>query len=288
MLTIKNDLYERILRQVDIKYCCDSFNKMIEVNTIPQKWQLMVPMAVQSALGMYRDGTLTYIVNGKKSNHHDSTDSNRAKLKETMKGICSKQYQMMQNHVHNMIWTNAAVECYQEERENKNEYIYIKRLNEYMSSKTSTIEMVYNTMVSRLGYKLNEMYDEIVSDVRMSQNLKLFIRKCISSKPEKVIEILVFLALFDAYDKDEEFYSEFESHFLNENEKNVSNPQALVEKLVEDRSNKNVNNEVKNFDPVVLQRLMRMKVAPESMHVCDLSVELVYSDHRWWALICLE
>lgn len=85
MLTIKNDLYERILRQVDIKYCCDSLNKMIEVNTIPQKWQLMVPMAVQSALGMYRDGTLTYIVNGKSSNHHDSTDSNRAKLKESMK-----------------------------------------------------------------------------------------------------------------------------------------------------------------------------------------------------------
>lgn len=43
MLTIKNDLYERILRQVDIKHCCDSFNKMyVEVNTIPQKWQLMV------------------------------------------------------------------------------------------------------------------------------------------------------------------------------------------------------------------------------------------------------
>lgn len=40
MLTIKNDLFERILRQVDIKYCCDSLNKRyIEMNTIPQKWQ---------------------------------------------------------------------------------------------------------------------------------------------------------------------------------------------------------------------------------------------------------
>ena len=46
------------------------------------------------------------------------------------------------------------------------------------------------------------MYDEIVSDVRMSLNLKLFIHNCIRSNPEKVIEILVFLALFDAYDKE--------------------------------------------------------------------------------------
>lgn len=131
-----------------------------------------------------------------------------------MKGICSKQYQMMHDHVHNMIWTNAAVECFKKERENKNEYIYINRLNEFMSAKASIIKPVYETMVSRLGYKLEEMYDEIVSDVRMSQNLKLYISKCITSNPEKVVEILLFLALFDAYDKDEEFYSEFESHFL--------------------------------------------------------------------------
>lgn len=289
MLTIKNDLYERILKQVDIKHCCDSFNKMyIEVNTIPQKWQLMVPMAVQSALGMYRDGTLTYIVNGKKSNHHDSTDSNRAKLKESMKGICSRQYQMMHNHVHNMIWTNAAVECFKEERENKNEYIYINRLNEYMSANTSIIKPVYDTMVSRLGYKLEEMYDEIVSDVRMSQSLKLFISKCIVNDPEKVIEILLFLALFDAYDKDKEFYSEFESHFFIENDDVVPNPQALTERIAESRGLEDVNNGVKSFTPMMLQKLMRMKVSPESMHVCDLSVELVYSDHRWWALICLE
>ena len=288
MLTIKNDIYDRILRPVDIKHCCGDFNRIVEVNTIPQKWQLMVPVGTQSALGMYKDGPLTYIVNGKKSCHHDSTDSNRAKLKETMKGRYSRQYDMMQEHIHNMIWINAAVECYQEERNNKKEYIYIDRLNEYISSKTSTIETVYDKMVSRLGYKLNEMYDEIVSDVRISPQLKLFIRNCISRNPEKVIEILVFLALFDACDKDEAFYSEFESHFLNENERSVSNPQALVEKLVEDRSIENEKNEVKNFNPMVLQKLMKMKTSPESMHVCDLSAELVYSDHRWWALICLE
>lgn len=288
MLTIKNDLYERILRQVDIKHCCDSFNRMyIEVNTIPQKWQLMVPMAVQNTLGMYKDGTLTYIVNGKKSNHHDSTDSNRAKLKESMKGICSKQYQMMHDHVHNMIWTNAAVECYMEERKNKNESIYINRLKEFMSDKEELIKPIYNTMVSRLGYKLDEMYDEIVSDVRMSQNLKVFIRKCIISNPEKVIEILVFLALFEAYDKDEEFYDEFESHFLEESEK-VVNSHTLAERIAGSRDIGNVNDGIKSFNPMILQKLIRTRVSPETTHVCDLSVELVYSDHHLWALICLE
>ena len=138
------------------------------------------------------------------------------------------------------------------------------------------------------GREEKEMYDEIVSDVRMSQNLKLYISKCITSNPEKVVEILLFLALFDAYDKDEEFYSEFESHFLMKNESIVANPHDLVEKIAESRGVEIGNNGVKSFNPLMLQRLMRTKVSPESMHVCDLSVELVYSDHRWWALICLE
>lgn len=288
MLTIKKDLYERILRQVDIKYCCDSFNKMfVEVNTIPQKWQLMVPMGVQNALGMHRDGVLTYIVNGKKSSHHDSTDSNRAKLKESMKGTCSRQYQVMHDHVHNMIWTNAAVECFKEERENRNEYIYINRLNEYMSAKTAVIKPMYDTILSRLGYKLKEMHNEIVSDERMSNDLKSYISKCISNDPEKVIEILFFLALFDANDKDETFYNEFESHFLRKTEEAVINPQALAVSA-ESRSVKDVNNRIKSVNPRMLQKLAMVKGSSESTHVCDLKVELVYSDHRWWALICLE
>lgn len=186
------------------------------------------------------------------------------------------------------VYEGEFVKPKKEERENKNEYIYINRLNEFMSAKTSIIKPVYDSMVSRLGYKLGEMYDEIVSDVRMSQNLKSFISECINSKPERVIEILLFLALFDAYDRDEEFYNEFESHFLLENDSIITKPQNLVEGIVESRGGENGNNGVKSLNPMMLQRLMRTKVSPESMHVCDLSVELVYSDHRWWALIWLE
>ena len=200
MLTIKNDIYDRILRPVEIKHCCGDFNRMVEVTTIPQKWQLMVPMGTQSALGMYKEGTLTYIVNGKKSCHHDSTDSNRAKLKESMKGRCSRQYDMMHEHIHNMIWTNAAIECYKEETNNRNEHIYIKSLSEYMERKADCIESVYKVMVARLGYKLEEMYDEIVTDIRISHPMKEYIGKCISDSPEKVMEILVFLALFESTD----------------------------------------------------------------------------------------
>lgn len=67
-----------------------------------------------------------------------------------------------------------------------------------------------------------------------------------------------------------------------ENEKVIPNPYTLAEKILREEE------DVKIFNPMMLQKLMRINNSPGSMYVCELSVELVYSNHRWWTLICIE
>lgn len=289
MFTIKNDLYDKILRPIDIKYCYDSYsNKYIEVNTIPQKWQLMIPMATQNVLGMHKDGTLSYIVNGKKSNHHDSTDSNRAKLKEAMKGYTSKQYQIMHNHIHKMICINAAIECYKNNISNQYEHIYINKLNEYMKVEVKLIDKMYHAYVSRLRYKLEELYGEITTDNRISENFKIYMYKCIKKNPEKAFEILVFLSLFEQFDKDKDFYTEFESHFATNNTKVFENNNKSINNLTQNNyATKAIINNSENPVSNILLNKMLLNNLPESLK-CNLSVELVYNNNKWYALICLE
>ncbi len=217
MLTIKEGLFQQILQPSGVYYAPAGngiHEKYKVVTSIPQKWRMMIPEEVQNCLGMYEDSALTYIVNGRPSSHHDSTDSNRTRLKESMKGITGKRYEAMERHVHEMIRTNAAILAYKRTHPGMLSEIAKTELQGYMETHPQELQDSFEKVREEIAARMQSHSAEVSKDSRISDALKRYTISCMTEQPETALTILLFLALFDENDKDAEFYTEFETHFL--------------------------------------------------------------------------
>ncbi len=215
MMTIKKDLYNKILKPCGIKYLYNKKNSIYdEVSTIPQKWDLMIPSSIQDILGMHNDTILTYIVNGEESHHHDTTDSNRSKLKESMRGVSSTLYADMVNHINDSIMINSAIHAYLKMPNKSMSTLDVSRIEIYMKRNQSEVESMYMNLIQLLSQKMWEIRSDITEDHRISTSMREYIVSSIKDNPIDVLGIIILLSLFGANDVDPSFYTDFESHYI--------------------------------------------------------------------------
>lgn len=282
MLTIKRDLCDRILEPAGITYFKTN-REYQHVRTIPQKWDMLIPTSVQNSLGMYNTGVLTYIVNGKCSCNHDSTDSNRARLKESLKGFSNRQYEAMVQHVHTLLWENAMVISYCN-MYRKTCDITIENVMRHEKHEYDDIMQTYQRNLNNLKERIYYILPAIEADKRLTTNLKKYIRSYFNIKTEVILGILIFLSLFSEDDTDSEFFEDFERHYTDE-------PVTKGSKHVDVDHNDMTPNtppgmEVAN--PSLVQNLIKTVMVGRNTDTHELRVEIVYSNSKWWAIVCLE
>lgn len=273
MLTIKYDLYDRLLKTVNIKYILNNANYQYEeVSTIPKKFDMIVPPEIQNELGMSNSSPLTYIASGRRSLYHDVTDANRAHLKETMRRVRSKHFKVMEKHIKKLVTINAAIISY------KKEINYIKRefrdyeINNYIDNNVNKIEMECRNIESNISKKLAEISDEFLSDKRITSEMCDYLRNNIRIKPLQILEILFFLSLFEENDMDPDFYKDFEAHYISNYDKISDVTSEEMERMM------------------VLNELLKIKNRIKHMsNICnDDAFEIVYKDNQLCALVRLK
>ena len=271
VLTIKYGLCDKILLPAEIEYILNSEMKQYEkATTIPKKFDMIVPKDIQDYMGMHNTSTLTYIANGRRSLHHDVTDSNRAHLKESMRRVKSKHYKSMKDHIYKMVTMNAAIATYKKEirwdQNTFNDY----EISDYLEANNSEIKRVCSQIEDKISYRLNEISDEFLSDTRMTIDMRDYLKRRMDTEPLEVLEVLFFLSLFDENDKDVEFYNDFESHYIDKYNTIENNTSDDAQRMM------------------ILNELLKFKNRMIPYSDNDEAFEIIYRDNQLCALVRLR
>lgn len=272
MLTIKYGLFDKILLPAEIEYILNSEMKQYEkANTIPKKFDMIVPKDIQDYMGMHNTSTLTYIANGRRSLHHDVTDSNRAHLKEGMRRVKSRHYKSMKDHIQKMVTMNAAIAIYKKEIRWEQNTFNDYEISGYLEENYSEVEQVCSWIKDNLSFRLNEVSDEFLSDTRMTIDMRDYLKSKMNTEPLEVLEVLFFLSLFDKNDKDAEFYNDFEAHYIEK--------YNTIE-------NNNVSDDAQRM--MILNELLKFKNRMTSSGDDDEAFEIIFRDNQLCALVRLR
>ena len=159
---------------------------------------------------------------------------------------------------------------------------------EYLEKQPDKVEKNISNTFRKLSLQLIIHKEEIVSDVRFSEDFWKKVYDIVEIDPMQLLEILCLASIFSADDNDYGFFETFENHYLKiiKNKSNMISRVSYSEIINEKKDISNVfdilENEKNRLDIRFLERNKRKKMATKTIEATEkylIGIGLSFSLH---------
>lgn len=215
MLTYNKDIYKRIMEPLGIKYfICEDGDYYTVPSNRQKVWQFLFPKQIRDRVALNESSFSA--INMGKSDKKNCTDSARNRLKQVLLYSNSEYYKYMSNHLNNIMEDNIIVEMWLANHKRTINQVSLKRdiVAEYLEKQPDKVEKNISNTFRKLSLQLIIHKEEIVSDVRFSEDFWKKVYDIVEIDPLQLLEILCLASIFSADDNDYGFFETFENHYL--------------------------------------------------------------------------
>ena len=276
MLTYNKDIYKRIMEPLGIKYfICEDGDYYTVPSNRQKVWQFLFPKQIRDRVALNESSFSA--INMGKSDKKNCTDSARNSLKQVLLYSNSEYYKYMSNHLNNIMEDNIIVEMWLANHKRTINQVSLKRdiVAEYLEKQPDKVEKNISNTFRKLSLQLIIHKEEIVSDVRFSEDFWKKVYDIVEIDFMQLLEILCLASIFSADDNDYGFFETFENHYLKiiKNKSNMISRVSYSEIINEKKDISNVfdilENEKNRLDIRFLERNKRKKMATKTIEATE-------------------